>query len=205
MDETRRKLVHISGLLFVILAQFTGKWMAALYLFFIAATLLIYSEHIKREHRRFRGFIKRYEEKFRDAVLELERKEIPRPLTGAFWFFLGCGVAFALFPLNIASAACAMLAVGDGLSTIIGMRFGRHKIVGKKSWEGSLTMLVFSVVAGVFFVSAAIAIVGAVAAAILELLPETKLFHKHRKLGFVDDNWLVPLAAGAVMLAVAAF
>jgi dolichol kinase len=201
MSETNRKLVHISGLLFVVLAQFSGKWIAAFYFMIIAATLLIYSEHIRREHIRFRGFLKRFEEKFRDAVLELERKDVPRPFVGAFWFFFGCGITFVIFPLNIASAACAMLAVGDGLATVVGMNLGRHKVVGKKSWEGSLVMFVFSLIAGMFFISPAVALAGTVAATIFELLPEAKFFHRHRKLGFVDDNWLVPLLAGAAMLA----
>lgn len=205
MDETRRKLVHISGLLFVILAQFTGRWVAAFCFLLIAATLLVYSEHIRREHRRFRGFVKRFEEKFRDAVLELERKEVPRPFVGAFWFFFGCGVAFAVFPLNIASAACAMLAAGDGMSTIIGMKWGRHKILGKKSLEGSLAMLVFSMIAGIFFVSPPVAAAGAAVATVFELLPEASFFQKHRKLGLLDDNLLVPVLAGAAMLAAAAF
>jgi len=201
MGETNRKLVHMSGLLFIILAQFTGKWVTAFYFMVIAATLLIYSEHIRREHRRFRGFLKRFEEQFRDAVLELERKDVPRPFVGAFWFFFGCGITFIIFPLNVASAACAMLAVGDGLSTVVGMRFGSHKIVGRKSWEGSLAMLVFSLIAGMFFISPAVAFDGAVVATFFELLPEAGFFQKHRKLGLLDDNLLVPLLAGATMLA----
>jgi len=205
MSETNRKLVHISGLLFIILAQFAGKWIAAFYLMVIAATLLIYSEHIRREHIRFRGFLKRFEERFRDVVLELERKDVPRPFVGAFWFFFGCGITFVIFPLNIASAACAMLAVGDGLSTIIGTNYGRHKILGKKSLEGSLAMLIFSLVAGVFFVKPAVAAAGAVVATFFELLPEAGFFQKHRKLGLLDDNLLVPLLAGAAMLAASMF
>ena len=205
MDETRRKLVHISGLLFVVLAQFSGKWVAAFYFMFIAATLLIYSEHIKREHRRFNGFVKRFEENLRDAVMALERKDIPRPFVGAFWFFFGCGITFIIFPLGVASAACAMLAAGDGLSTIIGMRFGKHKIIGKKSFEGSLAMLFFSLAAALFFVSPKIAALGAVVATAVELLPETSLFQAHRKSGFLDDNFLIPVVSAAVMLAVSAF
>jgi len=205
MDETRRQMVHISGLLFVVLAQFTGKWVAAFYFVLIAATLLIYSEHIRREHRRFRGFLKRFEEQFRDVVLELERKDVPRPFVGAFWFFFSCSVTFVIFPLNVASAACAMLAVGDGLSTIIGMNCGRHKIVGKKSLEGSLAMLVSSLVVGMFFVNPYIAATGAVVATLFELLPEASFFRKHRKLGLLDDNLLVPLLAGAAMLAMSFF
>ena len=105
MDELNRKLVHISGLLFVVLAQLTGRWMAAFYFLTIATTLLIYSEHVRREKRRFSRLVERIERDFRKAVLRMERPDAARPFAGAFWLFFGCGIAFALFPLPVASAA----------------------------------------------------------------------------------------------------
>lgn len=203
MDEIRRQMVHIAGLLFIVLAQFTSKWIAASYFLLIAATFFIYSEHIRREKKRLHGILQCFEGRFRDVVMTLERADAPRPFHGAFWFFMGCGVTFVLFPLNIASAACAALAAGDGMSTIAGTRWGRHKLVGRKSWEGSLAMFAFSLGFAALFVGPVIALIGAVAATIIEILPETKILQKHKRLGFIDDNLLVPLVSGAVMLAAA--
>lgn len=203
MDEIRRQMVHISGLLFVVLAQFTSKWVAASYFLLIAATFLIYSEHIRREKKRLHGILQCFEGRFRDVVMTLERADAPRPFHGAFWFFMGCGLAFIAFQHNIASAACAMLAVGDSVSTILGTRYGIHKIIGKKSAEGSLAMFVFSLVAAMFFVHPLIALTGAAAATIAELIPDVCVLECHKKRGFIDDNLFVPLLAGAAMLAAA--
>ena len=76
----------------------------------------------------------------------------------------------------------------------------KHKILGRKSWEGTATMLVFSLAAGLFFVSPRVAVIGAIVATVFELLPEASFFRKHRSIGLIDDNLLVPLLAAAAML-----
>lgn len=49
------------------------------------------------------------------------------------------------FPKVVAVIAIYTLAIGDPLAAIIGIRFGKHKIMaGKKSIEGSLTFFVIS-------------------------------------------------------------
>jgi dolichol kinase len=145
------------------------------------------------------------EKDIRRAVMKLERRDAAWPMMGAFWLFFGCGLSFLVFPLGVASAACAMVAVGDGLSTLVGKRWGRSKVVGSKSWEGTITMFVACIFTGMYFVGPVIAVFGAVAAAFFELLPELGCFRRHREMGIIDDNLLVPLAAGAVMLAAYVF
>ncbi|PZO51647.1 MAG: phosphatidate cytidylyltransferase, partial [Phormidesmis priestleyi] len=88
---------------------------------------------------------------------------------------------------------------GDGLAALVGQRFGVHpyQIWGeKKSWEGSLTMLVvsFAVCAGILFgvqgagaATWVAALVGAIAATLLE---------SASKYGI--DNLSVPLGTAAV-------
>jgi dolichol kinase len=205
MNELNRKFVHISVLLFVILAQFTGRWVAAFYFLFIAAVFIIYSEHIRRERLRLRGLIRRIEKDFRKVALSLERKEAPLPFIGAFWLFFGCGAAFVILPMTVASAACAMVAVGDGLSTLVGRRWGRSKVVGSKSWEGTVAMFVACLFVGTFFVNQFVSVVGAITATVVELLPETGPLRKHKSIGVVDDNFLVPMAAGVLMLVASVF
>jgi len=135
--ELPRQLVHLSGLLLVILAQFTGRRAAILYFALIALFFLLYSYYIKRREKKDNGLFNKFESRFRDFAFSFERKDEKYPLIGAFWFYTGCSLALALYPLNIASSSCAMLAVGDSLSTLIGKKFGRHKI-GNKTLEGSI-------------------------------------------------------------------
>ncbi len=187
--ELPRQFIHLSGLLFIILAQFIPKEITITYFLLIALFFLSYSLYIRREERKLTHFIKRLENKFRDFAMRFEREEYFRaPFQGAFWFYFSCALALLLFPFNIASAACCMLAVGDSLSTLIGVKFGRHKIVKKKTLEGSLALLTSSFVAGMFFVNPVLSFAGALAAAFAELLPK------------INDNLTIPLISGSVML-----
>lgn len=197
--EFHRQLVHISGIVFIILAQLVGRIVSA-WLFIIAVTLFLYSSMIVREYRRM-DLLSKLEGRLRHAVISLERQDIPRPFTGAVWFFLSFGLAFLVFPLPIASAACTALAVGDSLSTLAGSRLGRHRLLGKKTLEGSLACFIGSL-ASFIFVGPIPATLVAVTATVAELLPETSALKGLKKRGLIDDNFLIPILSGLILLLV---
>ena len=194
--EFHRQLVHLSGILFIVLAQFLGRLISA-WFFIIAATLFIYSYAIMKEYNHMR-LLANLESKLRHAVISLEREAVQRPFTGAIWFFFSCGLAFLIFPLQVASAACLALAVGDSLSTLVGLRIGKRKLVGKKSLEGSIACFIGSLTSFVF-VGPVLATLVAVTATIAELLPEIRGIRKIRNRGWIDDNFLIPILAGLLL------
>jgi dolichol kinase len=202
-SEILRQLVHLSGLFFIALAQFIDKMLVGI-LFMLAAFLfLVYSEYVSKCGKNHNTLLSRIECKLRDFAFMLERKESKRPFAGAFWFYFGAGLAFLLFPLNIASVAGATLAISDSLSTIIGKKFGRHIILGKKTFEGSTTFFVAAFFVCLFLFSPFVAIISAVAATLAELLPEWKIISKSKFNGLFDDNLLIPIMTGlAISLAV---
>ncbi len=181
--EIPRQMVHLSGLIFVVLAQLVGRGTTIVYFSMITLFFLLYSWYIKHQEKRFFETI---ESRFRDFILKFERKDVSNPFTGAMFFYLGFTLTFLIFPVSLASAACAMLAVGDSFSTLVGMKFGRHRI-GRKSLEGSLACFAGSLVSGMFFVPPHISLAGALAACMAELLPK------------LNDNLTIPLASGFVM------
>jgi dolichol kinase len=187
--EIPRQLVHLSGLLFVILAQSTGRVQAVFYFVLLSLFFLLYSEYVKRQEKKWTNVFRKFESGFRDFVYKFERKDIKNPFTGAFWFYAGCSIALILYPFGIASSACAMLAVGDSLSTLVGKKFGKHKI-GKKTFEGSLACFLGSLAAGLFFVAPLIALAGALTACLAELFSK------------INDNLTIPVVSGLVMLLV---
>jgi len=198
--ESRRQLLHLSGLLFVALAQFIGGLAAATYFFMIAATFLVYSEYVRREKKRLAGFMDSMEKRIRGFASKFERDMVPRPFLGAFWFYVGCGAAFLFFPLPEASAACAILAVGDAMSTLFGSKFGRHVLVGKKTVEGSVVFFACAMLVSLFLVGAWTALAGSIAATAAELLPDTAPLSRIKRKGLLDDNMLIPVIAGLVMM-----
>lgn len=187
MKELSRQLVHLSGVLFVIVAQFTQKEVAAAYFFLIALTFLLYAFHIKKARKSFSRLLDAMDKKVRGKVLSFEREG---PLfQGVFWFYFSCGLVFLLFPKDIATVACLVLAVSDSLATIIGYHLGRNRFRGK-SVEGSMAFLI-SAFAVAYLIMPEKALIVALAGFLGELAPE--IAPKLRKRGLLDDNLLIPL------------
>ena len=126
-------------------------------------------------------------------VRESERNK----LTGTAPYVLGIGLTLYLYPSDIAAAAICFLAFGDVAATTIGERYGKTKI-GEKSLEGTLAFVAAAAAAGFLLSTAGIPVThgiilaGAFTAAGVELLPLP-----------VNDNLVIPLASGGVMLLIA--
>ncbi len=180
--------MHAVGIVFILLAYFMEKWMAIALFADIVIFFLLYGELVKTTKKSIFGF--------RHHFLRLERKGI-RPFFGAFLFYLGCLIAFILYPTKIAVAACCILAIGDSLSTIIGMRFGKVKIYNKRTLEGSLAFFASAFLISFVFVDFRLALIGAFVGMLTELFgSSTKI---KNKLWVIDDNLLIPIVSGAVM------
>ncbi|MBF8267392.1 MAG: hypothetical protein HW388_900 [Dehalococcoidia bacterium] len=114
-------------------------------------------------------------------------------ITGATYVVVSSLILFVLFDTRVAALSLLFLAVGDPAAGLVGERMGRRRI-GQKSLEGSLAFLLISVVAASVVVALGgfaplwIALVGAVVAMLVELIPLP-----------LDDNLTVPLACGGAM------
>lgn len=118
-------------------------------------------------------------------------------LSGTSSYVLGIGLSLYLFPAPLATAAICFLAFGDVAATTIGEHFGKTRI-GSKSLEGTAAFVVAAAGAGLLLplagipVSAGIIVIGAIAAAGVELLPLP-----------VNDNLTIPLASAGIMTLIA--
>jgi len=86
----------------------------------------------------------------------------------------------------IVLGALSALIYGDSASTIFGIRFGRHKLIGKRTLEGTIAGMLAMLPFLLAIVSIPIAIATAVIAMLAELLP-------------VNDNFTIPIAAAIVL------
>lgn len=122
----------------------------------------------------------------------LKEVERFRP-TGTTYLLLASLAVFLLFDKYVAIASLLFLSIGDLMATVVGERFGK-RIVFNKSLEGSFACLASCLLIGMVMtrVSPAmvlpVAVVGAVSATIVELLPIP-----------VDDNLTIPLFSAGIM------
>jgi len=110
-------------------------------------------------------------------------------LAGSSYLALGCLLAAFLFPRPVAVAAMGYLILGDGLAGLVGRTLGRRRLAFGKSVEGTLAGLGANLLVGLLVLPAwPLALLGAVAASAIELLPLP-----------LDDNLAIPLISGTLL------
>lgn len=115
----------------------------------------------------------------------------PREMSGpasSTWYALGIFLTVLLFPLEIAVVAILVLSLADPAASVVGRLWGRRPL-GKGSWEGSVA---FALVAAPILIHQG-GMVGGLAATLLTAAAEVAPLR-------LDDNLVVPLAAGGSLL-----
>lgn len=140
-----RKMLHavaFGGVSLMILAA--NSWKAAA-LTSVLLVLAIYPILMIAERRPW----------FDDLLVQKSPGEIKRSMVLLFAMFTAViAVAWGIFDEpGLAAASILMWGTGDAAAALVGMPFGTHKVRhpltdGKKSWEGSLAMLLVSFVCG---------------------------------------------------------
>jgi dolichol kinase/phosphoserine phosphatase len=105
------------------------------------------------------------------------------------YFAFGILFTLVVFPSPASGAAIAMFCLGDSAASLFGGLISTSLPFNKrKTWEGSLAGFFFAFLAGTFFVSPLLALIGAAIAMTIEVLPLP-----------VNDNVLVPIVTGAAL------
>ena len=131
-------------------------------------------------------------------LLEIfERKEdiLKFPGRGIIFYFIGIYTSLLLFPKDIAMASIMVLALGDSVSHLYGLHFGkiRHPLSKTKFLEGTIAGFAAGFFGALIFIPLTEALIASLAAMIVEAI-EIKIGTQQ-----VDDNLIVPLVAGAVI------
>jgi dolichol kinase len=183
-SELKRKTIHLASLLIPLGYYLTPDlwqrdWERAL----LAAVILSLAIEVFRlNHLPTRNL-------FRHFFGELLRNHEEVSLLGSTYLLIACLLSIHLFPKPIAVLALAFLIVGDTMAAIVGKWLGRTRIFDK-TLEGSLACLVTCYLLTLLVpeIPFRVAVIGAVTAAVFELLPIP-----------LDDNFRIPLSAGFAM------
>jgi len=191
--EFRRQLFHlIAGLLVVVLVYFDVIDVFILLLLFVIGVLLSLVAK-KRWIPLISHLLDLFERPNAFDVL---------PGKGALFLLLGVMLSLVLFPKNIALASISILAVGDSVSHLFGRFWGAvpHPLNTNKMIEGTIvgTFLAFLVAA--LFVSPVEAFLAALIAMVFEAV-EYSIWKRFS----VDDNLVLPLIAGIVIILIRRF
>lgn len=124
-------------------------------------------------------------------------------VNSATWYTTALAVLATFFSPMAASVALVVLGIGDPAASTVGRRWGKHRIAGGRSWEGSLAFVAAGALAGWLVVTVFYPALGAGSAALVAL--GAGLFGAAGELlsGKLDDNFTIPAAAaiGATLTA----
>lgn len=138
-----------------------------------------------------------------DLLQKFERKDDLKKFPGKGMIFYLIGIYFALviFSKDIAMASIMVLALGDSISHLYGLHYGRikHPLSKTKFLEGTIAGFVAGFIGAFVFLPLQEAFFASLAAMVVEAV-EVKIGTQQ-----VDDNLIVPLVAGAAVWAVRLF
>ena len=202
VEEIKRKLIHLSSLWMVaatlLLAQ--KQWIVCL----IFAVLLLLTLVLEHDYANGGKYLGRLYGKLFKKMLRNEVKPGQWIVSGGAPVLAAGLMMNVLFAPVIAASGLAVMLTGDAFAALIGRKFGKHKAVNGKSWEGFFSFIIV----GYGAMAAVLAIVGVqeryflwgIAGVILAAVAE--LFQKQLK---VDDNFSIPLCSGAVLFVCSLF
>ena len=133
--EILRQIIHASGIFILVLGIFLNPQVLIL----ICIIILVFSEMVFILDKYYHIPI------FSNILTSSKRREDER---GFLYFFIGIISTLFIFSFNIAiaNAGILMLILGDSASTIVGTKYGKHKLPfnSLKSFEGSLAFFFVS-------------------------------------------------------------
>lgn len=182
--EIFRKTIHVSSILlplsyrYVFLNNRKLAFLVLIPLTLIALTIEVF----RLEHKTFKKI-------FYNIFGIMLRKHEINSFTGATYLMISAVVCIAVFPADIAFVSISFLAIGDTLAALIGIPFGKRKLLETdKSLEGSIACFTGTFVFALLFLNPIVSMMGAFTATVAE-------FSKIP----LDDNIKIPISSGLMM------
>lgn len=187
-DEIRRKAIHLGSAGFPVVYWLTDNRTLMLQ---ILIPLVLFAIIVETA-RQFSPAIEAFVQRWLGKIMRLEEKRL---FTGATYVVISALIMIAFFPKPIAVAALLFMSISDAAASLIGIRFGKVRFLGK-SLAGSSAFLVTALAIAVLIMPRTLltGAIGAVAATIAEAL---SLRWGPIK---IDDNLAIPLTSGLVMI-----
>jgi len=197
----KRKLFRMVGLLFPLVYLASSRFISPPYdrIPVLVILVLFIGTMVFLESWRFRNpRVNRWMfEHFKGFTKDKEREK----LSSTTLYLISAAITILVFPRGVAIAALLFLTVGDPIAEIVGISYGRIRIVRGKTLEGTIAGAIACFIIGAplllvpdLGIDLTLLSIGAAAAALTELLPVP-----------IDDNFTIPIGAGLAMIAAQAF
>ncbi|MDE0014136.1 MAG: SEC59/DGK1/VTE5 family protein [Candidatus Poribacteria bacterium] len=181
LGELLRKSIHLAGLILPVIYFFLDKPMM-LIVMGVLTGIAVTVELVKWFSPDFGKFF------FQIFAPMLRRHERRGAMTGATYYMISAFLCVLFFSKTLAIVCIFFMVLGDLAAALVGRMWGKTKLLGTKSLEGSIACFVVCAAIALVQLHPIIGIIGALVATIVEMMPFP-----------IDDNLTVPLVSGAVM------
>ncbi len=175
--EIKRKIFHIFSILLLlpILYIFGKYFLAALMLCLAGIVYLIVKLNIKIFLTKPLWFF----------IENLEREENLKTLPAKEAFSLAIGIAIVslFFEEKIVAISIVSLAIYDGIASIVGIKFGKIKLLNNRTLEGTVSGIIANTITLSFIISPLIGLIISIFVAVVENISSSK-----------EDNFYIPVA-----------
>ena len=186
-NEILRKLIH----LFDSVIPLSLFYISRENLLFILTpiTIIFIILDFARHHISYLGKI--YYTFFDIVTREIEQKR--NNVTGASYYLLGCLIVVYFFQdINIIISSLLIMSISDSFAALIGVKYGKTKIYGKKSLEGSFSFFVSTIIILYMFMNNLSPFEYIYISLLITLV---ELFSFHR----INDNLTIPVFAALAL------
>ena len=181
LGELLRKSIHLAGLILPVIYFFLDK-PTMLIVMGVLTGIAITVELVKWFSPDFGKFF------FQIFAPMLRRHERRGAMTGATYYMISAFLSVLFFSKTLAIVCIFFMVLGDLAAALVGRMWGKTKLLGTKSLEGSIACFVVCAAIALVKLHPIVGIIGALVATIVEMMPFP-----------IDDNLTVPLVSGAVM------
>lgn len=186
-----RKIWHFLGVIFVAVCYHNMSRTMALQTLTVMGSLIIVVDFLRQSKPALNDFLLRF---FSPVMRDSEKHN----LTGLTYLVMGVFVIVFFFSKDIVKLSLLFLAFADPIASYCGIRYGKDRLFGRKSFQGTLAAFFCCVlVAGVYFYVSnlmtdrllIVSVLAGLAGAIAEAIP----------VGRLDDNLVMPVFSSIML------
>lgn len=145
-QEFFRKLIHLSSFWIIGLIWLCPRLWAILLLSIVTFIVLV-AEYETRKN----SLCARIYRILFFPVLREKEKDSSVGFSGASYVLLAALILVIVVPKVVGMFALSVLLLSDTMAALVGRAMGRHRLIGKKTWEGTLAFLLTGLVVCLVF------------------------------------------------------
>jgi len=161
--------------------------------------------YLRRNNRFNQLFLKVFSE-----LLRKEETDNKRHIASVY-FMLGALICILIFDFHISQMCVLYLSFGDPIASLVGIKYGTHKIYGEKSIIGNIACAIVCGISTLIYLNFVASVpncfselqdihkllIGMATGSLAEMLPHPDFL--------VDDNLSIPLYSGAMLTLISKF